>query len=131
MFNILLLSGIIPSTLLLFLGIFWFFQSLSDLTLNLRVSFIYICFVLTILGYIGLWKALIYPINMNPKLTIIFTFLGVIGYISFFLFEGGKTAINWLIDFKEPFEILLFFWSIIISLICLTYLFIETKTVKK
>lgn len=125
-YKLFIFSGIIPSTILLLLGIFVIFISFEDLTFNLKGIFISLCFILAFLGYIGLWQILLFQKQKITK-NQIYLWAGIIGYISFFVIEGGQTAWNWLINFEEPFEILLFFWPVIVITICLLKTYLKNK----
>jgi|SRR5690606_13565439 len=125
-YKLFIFSGIIPSTILLLLGLSVIFISFEDLIFNLKGLFISLCFILAFLGYIGLWQILIF--HKKQKTTKIYLWTGIIGYISFFVIEGGQTAWNWLINFEEPFEILLFFWPIIVLTICLINTYFKNRS---
>ncbi len=127
LFKFFVFSGIIPASILLLLGLSVCFMSFEDLIFNLKGIFISLCYILAMIGYIGLWRVLISQNSKKQKVTMICLFLGMIGYIFFFIFEGGQRAWNWFIEFKEPFEILLFFWPIIVTLFCLSNFLLNKK----
>src|SRR5690606_4307188 len=101
--NIILISGIIPATFLFFLSIFWLFQFMTDIFYDWKTFLLILCFLFGILGYLGLWRNLILSKN-RIKLNSYLLGFGIIGCLTFIIFEGGERAIKWIISFEEPLE---------------------------
>lgn len=98
-YRIILVSGIIPATLLLFFSIYAIFIfSITGITDDKGFLDLLLSPILGICGYIGLVRALVF--KTKPLLTVLLLVLGLIG-ISII---GGKTFWIWALTFSEPDE---------------------------
>ena len=116
--NIILISGIIPATFLFLLSIFWLFQFITDIFYDWETFILILCFSFGILGYFGLWRNLVLS-KKRVKLNSYLLGFGIIGCLTFIIFEGGERAIKWIISFEEPLENLMLIWPLIVSVIVL------------
>ncbi len=95
--NIILINGIIPGTFLFLLSVFWLFQFALDIFYDWKTFLLILCFLLGIIGYLGLWRNLILSQN-RVKLNSYLLGFGIIGCLTFITFEGGERAIKWIIS---------------------------------
>lgn len=113
---LLIISAIIPATILAALNIFGIIRMLT--TPELKNLVYIICFVFGILGYLGLW--MLFLTNQNTKkkiINILFLICGILSFIIFTSIEGGKNAWNWIITFQELDEWIVYVYPSLISLL--------------
>lgn len=121
---LLIISAIIPSTILAALNIFGIIRML--VTPELRNLVYIVCFAFGILGYLGLW--MLFLTNQNTKkkiINILFLICGILSFIIFTSIEGGKSAWNWIITFQELDEWIVYVYPSLISLLFIGLLTIQ------
>lgn len=116
--NIILISGIVPGTILFFLSVFWLSQ--YNILYSLESFFLILSIAFGIAGYFGLWRNLVQSKN-RVKLNSYLLGLGIIGCLIFIIFEGGERAIKWIISFEEPVETLMLIWPLLVSFIIIIF----------
>lgn len=110
--NIIIISAIIPSSILFYASVFWIFVFITDIFSDWPTSFVLtLCIFLGLLGYVGLWRNLISSKNRRG-LNSLLPALGIAGYILFIFYTGSER----MISFAEPFESLIMIWPIIVSI---------------
>jgi len=125
--NIMIISGIIPASILFYASVFWIFVFVRNLFSDWPTSFVLtLCILLGMLGYVGLWRNLILSKNRRWLNSLLLA-LGIAGCVLFILYEGGVNALNLMISFEEPFESLMTIWPVIVSVFIIALNLIPNK----
>ena len=106
---------LIPMSFFLLLSIYGISNSLTNF--ESKNTLIMIAMIFGVFGYIGLLMNL--KQNKNLKLEVInfvMLLLGIIGFVIFNSYVGGKDAWQWIITMEEPDEWFIFVAPIIITL---------------
>ena len=117
LYYLFLLSGLIPSTILLFLTLSILPSLLIGFQFQKEELLVLLSCLLGICGFIGLIRLISRKTMKRYILTIILLSLGIIGSMSFLIMTGGQEALEWLLNFEEPDEWFLFAWPDIVALI--------------
>lgn len=110
--NTLTFSAILPATVLFIFTIIMLKEMILNLLQNQGNGWIALFMTMGIVGYIGLWRNLIFP-NKSLMTTTILLSIGLLAGIFFIVFVGGKAAIWYIITLEEPGETIIFIWPLI------------------
>jgi len=109
--NIMIISGIIPASILFYASVFWIFVFVKNLFSDWPTSFVLtLCILLGMLGYVGLWRNLILS-KSKTGLNSLLPALGITGYVLFIFYTGSER----MISSEKPFETLMMIWPAIVS----------------
>ncbi len=114
--HLLLLSAIVPATFLVVMCVVVIVTLLGSLSVQGEAAAYLITSILGILGYIGLIKLLMSPLNKGDK-AVLYCLLS--GVASFVIFVGisGPRAWKWVLTLEEPGEWLVFVWPTMVSIL--------------
>lgn len=76
-YKIILISGIVPATILLFFSFYGIFRFISDQFYSVQDFLFLLSYIFGICGFVGLFRALIF--KTKPILTILLLTLGLVG----------------------------------------------------
>ena len=107
--------AIVPSTILMFFTILLAAVLIPQMNADIKEIMILLSFFLGIAGYIGLIMVIIGRLNQKPKMVLILLLCGIMSFVLFTSFEGGKTAWVWILTFQEPGEWFLIVWPTLVS----------------
>lgn len=112
---ILIISGLIPATYLLFMCLFMIGKILSDWSFDSQSTIYLIISIFGVFGYIGLILLLLEH-RIRKRLIVTFLLMGILSFI-IFIYQSGTRAWNWLITMEEPDEWFIFVWPSIVAFI--------------
>ena len=126
---ILILSGIIPATFLLFMCFFMIGKIMTDWSFDSQDIIYLTTSLFGIFGYAGLILLLL---EHRIKRVLIVTFL-LMGILSFILFvsQSGIKAWSWIITMEEPDEWFIIVWPTIVALISVIRISLKPKINKE
>lgn len=117
--NIVLVSGIVPATVLFFLSVWVVFSIVTDGFYDWQRFRLVVCLLSGIAGYAGLWSSLMFPGKYFKVHTVLLA-SGVAGGLSFIVLEGGGSMLEWLTDPGDFWEKVLWLWPLAVSLFFIT-----------
>ena len=115
--NLLIISALIPATVLLGLTYFFLPGFIMKITFSVEEVLILISMIFGIFGFLGLTLSLIPKFEKEYQMKVILLTLGVIGALVFMTITGGEKAWKWMLKIEELNEWIIWAWPILVSLI--------------
>lgn len=114
-YNIILITGLIPATILLSFSFLGLANIISSNVLYKRDIIILTSIISGMAGYAGIITSLVIP--KKAILNCLLLSFGLIGFSIFLSYEGGMRGWKWFLTIEEPEEWFLPAWPIIAALI--------------